>query len=83
MKNIVIGTTTTNLLEPSYKKIAESTRTADQVMSNILPKTSNIVYHDAYREFLKFAGTDSPVEDDFILYFDHLHQDHGLKSSTI
>ena len=73
MKYIVIETTTTNLLEPSCDKMAESTRTVDEVMSNILPKPSNLTYQNAYREFLKFAGTDTPVEDDFILYFDHPH----------
>ena len=59
-------------------------RSIDVILNDTLPQESKEVYQKAWDEFQAFVGEErKPEERDFLQYFDHLHTERKLKSSTL
>ena len=55
----------------------------DIMNDTMLPKKSKTVYEKAWQDFKTYVGDKSPEEEDFLQYFDYLHTERNLKSSTL
>lgn len=59
-------------------------RSIDVILDGTLPQESKEAYQKAWDGFLAYVGEKSmPTENDFLQYFDYLHEEKKQKASTI
>ena len=61
-----------------------SKRDASEILGDTLPELSKAQYRKRWSDFETFLGGErKPIEDDYLQYFDHLHNEKKQKASTI
>ena len=60
-----------------------SSRSSNDIMSQLLPLKSGAIYEKEWRNFNDFCNGAQPLEDEYIQNFDHLHNIKKLKGSTM
>ena len=64
-------------------------KTGDEIMKSLGPKKTGHIYEHAWNQFVEFINfpprgtSEPPTEDDYLSYYDYLHEGRKYKASTM